>query len=132
MEMTVTTTITNGVLYANFTGVFSLADAKESFTIMLQEVVRNKIAKVLFDGRLVTGAPTTIERLLYAEFAATEVREQCHSIRLFPSFAYLMLPPLRDPGRFGENVAVNRGMNMETFEKMEDAVEWLDKQAVSS
>jgi hypothetical protein len=33
---------------------------------------------------------------------------------------------LRDPERFGETVAVNRGMDVKTFEEMNEAVEWLN------
>jgi hypothetical protein len=32
---------------------------------------------------------------------------------------------MRDPGRFGETVAVNRGMLTKTFESIDDALEWL-------
>jgi hypothetical protein len=31
-----------------------------------------------------------------------------------------------DPARFGETVAVNRGMLVRTFENPEDALGWLD------
>lgn len=40
-------------------------------------------------------------------------------------FAYVIHEPLRDPGRYGETVAVNRGMNVKTFETPEEALEWL-------
>ena len=45
--------------------------------------------------------------------------------RIAPRFAYVMHEPLRDPTRLGETVAVNRGMNVKTFETPEDAIEWL-------
>ena len=34
--------------------------------------------------------------------------------------------PLRDPERFGETVASNRGMDVKTFEGRKEAVEWLN------
>ena len=42
-----------------------------------------------------------------------------------PRFSYVMHEPLRDPGRLGETVAVNRGMDVKVFETLEDAIEWL-------
>ena len=41
-------------------------------------------------------------------------------------FAYVIHEPLRDPERLGENVAVNRGMDVKTFEDRNEAVEWLN------
>jgi hypothetical protein len=36
--------------------------------------------------------------------------------------------PLRDPAKFGETVAVNRGMILRVFETLQDATEWLNKE----
>ena len=47
-----------------------------------------------------------------------------HNIRL--KFAYIIHQPLRDPDRFGETVAVNRGMNVKTFEDTNAAMQWLN------
>jgi hypothetical protein len=44
-----------------------------------------------------------------------------------PRFAYVMHEPLRDPGRLGETVAVNREMDVKTFETPDVAFEWLTK-----
>ena len=46
---------------------------------------------------------------------------------IVPRFAYVAHAPVRDPERFGETVAVNRGMNVKVFETPEDAMEWLTK-----
>jgi len=43
-----------------------------------------------------------------------------------PRFAYVMNEPLRDPRRYGETVAVNRGMTVKTFETIEEAFKWLE------
>jgi hypothetical protein len=45
---------------------------------------------------------------------------------IVPQFAYAIHVPLRDPRRSGENVGVNRGMNLKTFENPEEAFEWLE------
>jgi hypothetical protein len=42
-----------------------------------------------------------------------------------PQFAYLLIPPVGDPQRLGENAAVNRGMFVKVFEDLDDALKWL-------
>jgi hypothetical protein len=64
--------------------------------------------------------------LLYSEVAAKETMRPIREHGFVPWFAYVIHAALRDPGKFGETVAVNRGMNMKVFENLEDAFEWLD------
>jgi hypothetical protein len=108
------------------TGHFSIEDARKTFLQILEAVERYQSMKVLFDATELVGEPTTIERFYYGDFAASEVkklvyRHGCSA----PRFAYVLKPPVLDPQRFGENVAVNRGMIVRTFESMEDALAWL-------
>jgi hypothetical protein len=42
-----------------------------------------------------------------------------------PAFAYVLKEPVLDPQRFGQTVAVNRGMNVKTFDNVEQARTWL-------
>ena len=113
-------------LTAVFTGAFALEDAKRIFRETLVAAGGAKASRVLVDARAVTGAPSDADRDTYASYAAQAVatarREQPG---WDPRFAYVMHAPLRDPGRFGENVAVNRGMDVQTFEGLEAAVLWL-------
>jgi hypothetical protein len=67
-----------------------------------------------------------LERFLYAEFAARETTKLIQEHKIAPRFACVITAPLRDPKRFGENVAVNRGMNVRTFETIKDAFGWLE------
>ena len=115
-----------GVLNVYGTGEFSLKEAKRAFVEMREAVAQYKAQKVLFDGRKLTGKPGDLERFLYGEFAAKETRRLVKEHRLAPRFAYVINAPLRDPRRFGENVAVNRGMNVKVFENPEEAYEWLE------
>jgi hypothetical protein len=39
-------------------------------------------------------------------------------------FAYALEEPVLDPKRFGETVALNRGMNVKTFHNLNDALRW--------
>lgn len=93
---------------------------------MLETVARNKVGKVLFDGRGLAGNPGTMERFYYGEFAAKAVAKlTAHGVSGTPQFAYVLKVPVRDPRRFGETVAVNRGMCVKTFENLDEGLGWL-------
>ena len=117
----------SGLLTVHARGEFSLEQAKRAFLEMLGAVAQYKAKKVLLDARKVKGKPETLERFYYGEFAATETRKLVEEHRIFPRFAYVLHPPLLDPERFGETVAVNRGMIVKAFETLEEAFEWLER-----
>jgi len=108
------------------TGTFSLEEAKRTFLQMLEASALHKSKKLLFDGRELIGEPGLMERFYYGEFAARTVTE--FLLRQVPTatrFAYVLIEPVRDPERFGETVALNRGMDVKTFLSPEEALDWL-------
>ena len=115
----------SGLLSVDASGEFSLEDAKQAFLELHGSVVQYKAEKILLDGRNVHGNPKDMERFYYGEFAARETHRIVVEHKIHPRFAYVMHEPLRDPGRLGETVAVNRGMDVKVFETLEDAIEWL-------
>jgi hypothetical protein len=67
-----------------------------------------------------------MERFYYGEFVAQTVhRFTAHGVSSRTRFAYVLEEPVRDPERFGENVAFNRGMVVQTFDNDQDALGWL-------
>ena len=117
----------SGFLRVGAAGKFSLGEARRTFLEMLEAVARHKVSKVLFDGRGLAGKPETMERFYYGEFAARAVAEFAGRGMLSGStqFGYVLEEPVLDPARFGETVAVNRGMNVKTFDNLQDALGWL-------
>jgi hypothetical protein len=116
----------SGTLHVTATGKFSLQAAKRTFVEMMNAVAKHQVAKVFFDGRSVKGKPEVIERFYFGEFAAnTVIRYSARGPCPSTAFAYVLKEPLLDPGRFGENVAVNRGMNVRVFDNVKDAQRWL-------
>lgn len=115
-----------GLLRVDARGEFSLEEAKRAFLEMLKAVVQYQAKKVLLDGRTVKGEPGDLERFCYGEFAANETMSLVKEHGIAPQFAYVIKEPLSDPGRFGETVAINRGMNIKVFETPEEAFEWLE------
>ena len=121
-----------GLLDVEVRGEFSLDEAKRNFLETLDSVGRNGAAKVLIDGRGVTGEPEVMERFLYGEFAANETARAAreHKMPRVPRFAYVLETPVLDPRRFGENVAATRGMIVKAFGNREEALGWLEVDAV--
>ena len=115
-----------GLLRADAAGEFSLEEAKRTFLEILEAVAKHKTKKVLFDGRALMGEPETLERFLYGEFVAKSVVEfEDRGVSRATKFAYVLEQPMLDPRRFGETVAVNRGMLVEIFDNLDGALRWL-------
>lgn len=117
----------HGILNAVVIGKFDLAAAENEFDEILYEAVRNGASKVLIDGQQMTGRPGDFERFLYGEFVSTTTLETMKEYNTTLRFAYVLREPLRDPERFGENVAVNRGMDVKVFEDPNEAMQWLNR-----
>ena len=117
--------VEQGILNAVVSGKFELVLAQRQFTELLDEAVHSGATKLLIEGRQITGDPTGFERFLYGTFAACATLEVLHRHNARMKFAYVIAKPLRDPQRFGETVAVNRGMDVKTFEDENEAREWL-------
>jgi hypothetical protein len=126
MSMMLKISAQSGCLHVSATGKFSLAEAKRTFIEMLEAVVQNKVGKVLFDGRGLEGSPDFMERFYYGKFAAETVTQfGASGVSPDTEFAYVLEVPMRDPSRFGEAVARNRGMRVTTFDHLNDALRWL-------
>ena len=126
MSMLLDIDLEPGVLHVVATGEFSLEEGKRTFLQMLAAVAVHKSNKVLFDGSKLTGNPETLERFYYGEFAAQSVVEfEGRGVSCDTQFAYILTEPLLDPKRFGETVAVNRGMKVKAFDNAAEALQWL-------
>jgi hypothetical protein len=116
-----------GFLRVGARGEFSLEEARRTFLEMLEAVALHKVRKVLFDGRALAGEPMTMERFYYGEFAARSVANfASRGVSPATRFAYVLEEPMLDPERFGETVALNRGMRVRAFDNLEPARAWLD------
>jgi hypothetical protein len=116
-------------LRANVAGEFSLKDAQQEFLTIMERIAQFNVQKVLIDARTATGSPEIIDRFFYSKFAAQTLWEYIIDRGVSPGtqFAYVLIEPLRDPQRFGETVALNRGMVLKTFDNVVDACDWLER-----
>ena len=132
MSMALQISAKSGALHVKATGKFSLAEAKRTFGEMMRAMVQHKADKVLFDGRTVDGNPKVMERFYFGEFAAHTVNDHALlELCRYPRFAYVLQEPMLDPARFGETVAVNRGMHIRAFDNINDAQTWLGATSAS-
>jgi len=115
----------SGAFHVNASGKFSLAEAERTFVEMIREAVQHKVKKILVDGRNIKGKPELIERFYFGEFAALTVISHYVESGCSPTFAFVLREPTLDPGRFGETVMVNRGMQVKVFDNVEEARTWL-------
>jgi hypothetical protein len=127
MSIDLDVTPQKGFLRVRVTGHVSLRDANDALARMLEAVALKKAAKVLVDCRDVQGTMTTADRYQHASFAAEELSKwtrmgESRGTRL----AYVGRPPSLDRRRFGETVAVNRGVNVKAFDNTEEALRWLE------
>ena len=118
--------VEQGIFDAVVVGAFELILAQRQFIELLHEAVHHSATKVLIDGRQMTGNPTAFERFLYGTFVARSTLEVFNQHNVSLKFAYVIHEPLRDPDRFGETVAVNRGMDVKTFEDKNEALVCLE------
>jgi hypothetical protein len=116
----------SGLLNVVATGDFSLPEAKRTFLELLEAMVQHRSNKVIVDGRRLTGEPELMERFYFSSFAADMVIQYyARGVLVGTPFAFVLTEPVLDPNRFGETVALNRGMNVKVFHTPEQAFHWL-------
>ncbi len=107
-------------------GEFDYRQAERQFMDLLDSMIQHAAARVLFDGRQVTGDVDLLERYFYGDFVSrVSTLLPAHAVPQAPKFAYVLEHPVLDPNRFGETVARNRGMSVRAFDNIDDALEWL-------
>jgi hypothetical protein len=118
--------VERGLLTVTYSGDFSLAEAEGTFLDLLDTLVEHNLRKVLIDGRQLIGNPELLERFYYGTFVAAAVNRTVNRTRCaVPAFAYVLEKQMLDPTRFGETVAVNRGMRVKAFDSLQQARWWL-------
>ena len=126
MNMNLHVSPERGFLCARMSGGFSLPEAKETFLHILQAVSQHGLRRVLMDCLAMEGTLDTGERYEYAEFVSEQVQAfSRRGVSRATQFAYVVVPPLADPNRFGETVGLNRGVNVRLFHALDDALGWL-------
>ena len=127
MSMNLDIAVEKDFLRVLMTGEFSLDDANDCLVTMFEAIEQHNLQKIFVDCRRLTGEPTTMERFFHATFAV-RVMDRFADKGVFRGtrFAYLGHEPLIDRNRFGETVAVNRGLIVKVSLSEQDALQWLE------
>ena len=114
-----------GHIYLQCKGTYSLAGAKRVFQSAVDSALESDRSRVLVDVFGITGNIPMIDRYEVAVFLAEYIIAQAlGKIRRIVVVGHE--PPI-DPDRFGETVAVNRGVNLGVATSIDEAFELLQQ-----
>lgn len=111
-------------LHVKASGHYSLEEMNAMSRAMCAALRQQPQARCLIDCRQVIGTPTLNERFEWPRFTA-QLLEELPAIQRQTRFAFLAAEPFLDRGRFGETVAVNRGVNVMSTDSFDKALRWL-------
>ena len=109
-----------GYVHATATGKNTLENMKAYLEDLVRECAARGDRRVLIEERLVGPRLGMVDIFDLASAVSERARG------LFEAIAYVDINAVNDLNtKFGENVAVNRGLRVRTFRTVEDAAEWL-------
>ena len=116
-------------IHVTVSGTFCLSTYRSIIEVTLSKCIINKKSIILLDLRTSQGNISTYERFYLAVFFSNLSRE--HPFTFKVKIAVVGFPPLIDPNRFGETVALNRGINIKVTNDIDEAINWLQVDQVS-
>jgi len=99
-------------------GEFTISELGNSRIDAKEILARNGWHRVLVDATTAHAYPATVD---YFDFASGLTEDAPVNIRL----ALVVKEERKEIGRFFENVAVNRGLDVRCFTSREDGIKWL-------
>jgi hypothetical protein len=118
-------------LYVAVGGSFEAGEALEISRQFFEACIEHQRTKVLIDVRTLGGEMSMLERWDYAVGVARMNLEYVTRGSLPPvQLAYVASYPILDPNRFGETVALNRGVTVKVTDDFREAMSWLGLEAV--
>lgn len=119
------TKIKNDYLKLRLTGNFSLLEAKRVFKYSVDTALEHNKSKIIIDILEIEGIISTTERFEMSEFLAKYLLQ--NAFGKVQKIAFVGKEPIIDKNRFGETVAINRGVNEKVFTDLSDAIKWLNE-----
>ncbi len=113
-------------LHAMMEGEYEFAAAIHCIDLILDACEENKIFRVLLDIREVKGHIQPIDRFHFAESFSVKYFERVKKRSISHCrFSMVGKEPVLDPHRFGETVAINRGLTVNASTDLREALDWL-------
>lgn len=123
MAIEIESAIHSTYMYIHCQGVFELHNALQQMAFALRLAAEAERGRVLIDVRDVTGTLSTMDRYEFGVGLAAVQEKIGQKMRL----AFVGAPPIVELARFGETVALNRGVQAQVFLDFEQAITWLAK-----
>ena len=116
-----------GYLLMTCEGYFEPSLIDQFTNQIIEACKKHRPSNFLIDNRQVEGEMSTMDRYNLSMVSAKKYLDEKLTGRI-PScrFAFVGNHPLVDPKRFGETVAVNRGLNVKVFTDIKEALAWLE------
>ena len=116
MDLDITITEKSGCLFIRAAGYYSLENMKDLFATIVSKSEECGYNHVLLNTNEVAGSIPELDRFLLGEHAASLWR---------PKLKMAIVSQPENINKFAENVAVNRGANLQILDDDEKALEWL-------
>lgn len=122
-DFTVTITIEEDFIILLASGTYSLSNANYLFKHSIDSSLLHNKRKILIDVTNIRGTIPFFDRFQFAENLA--IYKAQHALAKVNKIAVVGHEPIIHKDKFGETVAVNRGVNARTFTDMSNALIWL-------
>ncbi len=118
-------TVKPGFVLIAASGDYSIIKANHLFESAIDYALLHNKSKVLINVNNVTGNIPLMDRFYFAEHLANYRKK--HALAKVKKIAVVGQEPIVHSERFGEQVAVNRGVNSRVFTNMTEAYDWLNE-----
>ena len=126
MTLSIKATYEEPVLMVTVSGKFSQASAKSTFGETLESMAQLQAYRLLVDCRTMILPDSVSEVFEYASFVAESLtRHLADDMAVIPRLAYVFGAGHEAIVKFGETVAMNRGMDLRVFADFDEAHTWL-------
>ena len=117
------TSLEEDYIQISASGLYSMPRTENLFRFVIDHTLAHNKKKLFLDLSRIHGHIPVFDRLAFSKFMAAYYLE--NALGKIKAIAVLGNEEIIDKNRFGETVAVNRGVNVRVFLNSEEALGWL-------
>lgn len=125
-QFDIESTVKTGYVLIAASGDYSLIKANHLFESAIDYALLHNKSNVLINVNNVTGSIPLMDRFYFAENLANYRKK--HGLSKIKKIAVVGHEPIVHEERFGEQVAINRGVNSRVFTDISEASDWLSEE----